>query len=271
MVCFFMISAHVRSGLRIGLVLLGCLAMAGCGLFGKEYDPTENWNAQRLYNAGKLALDDGDYSKAVEFYQKLETRYPFGPFGQQAQLESVYAYYKLSEPASAIAAADRFIKLNPQHPNVDYAYYLKGLTQFDQGRGLVDRLAPIDPSQRDAGSALESFEDFAELARRFPNSRYTKDAQSRMLYLRNNLAKHEMHVANYYMRRGAYVAAANRAKYVVENYDRAPAVPDALVLMAKAYRVLELDELSADAVRVLKLNYPEHAGISEVQKLELRD
>jgi outer membrane protein assembly factor BamD len=264
-------SVRVWAALRLGIVVLGCVAMAGCGLFGKEFDPTEGWNAQRLYNAGKVALDDGDYSKATEFYQKLETRYPFGPFAQQAQLESVYAYYKMSEPASAIAAADRFIKLNPQHPHADYAYYLKGLTQFDQGRGLIDKVAPIDPSQRDPGSALESFEDFAELVRRFPNSRYTKDAQRRMLFLRNNLARHEMHVANYYLRRGAYVAAANRAKYVVENYDRAPAVPDALVLMAKTYRVLGLDELSADAVRVLKLNHPEHPGISEVQKLQLRD
>lgn len=255
--------------LRIGLLTLICVALAGCGLFGKEFDPTEGWNAQRLYNAGKVALDDGDYAKAVEFYQKLETRYPFGPFAQQAQLESAYAYYKQSEPASAIAAADRFIKLNPQHPHVDYAYYVKGLTQFNQGRGLIDRLAPIDPSQRDPGSALESFEDFAELVRRFPNSRYAKDAQSRMLFLRNNLAKHELHVANYYLRRGAYVAAANRAKYVVENYDRAPAVPEALVLMAKAYRVLGLDELSADAVRVLRLNYPKHPGIAEVETLEL--
>ncbi|MEM7408531.1 MAG: outer membrane protein assembly factor BamD [Pseudomonadota bacterium] len=261
-----------RSASRMGRLALAALALvylSGCGLFGKEEDPTRNWSEQRLYQAGKSALEGGDYEKAIDFYQKLETRYPFGPFAQQAQLESSFAYYKTSEPASAVAAADRFIKLNPQHPNVDYAYYMKGLAQFDQGRGFIDRISPMDPSQRDPGSALASFEDFQELVQRYPNSRYAKDARQRMLYLRNNLARYELHVANYYMRRGAFVAAANRAKYVIENYDEAPAVPEALAVMAKAYKVMGLNDLSAVALRVLILNFPDDPRIAEVESLQL--
>jgi outer membrane protein assembly factor BamD len=261
-----------RTGFLTQLVLVVMLGvgLSGCGgFFDKEEDPTRNWSAQQLYNTGKDSLEEGDFEKAIEFYQKLDTRFPFGPLAQQAQMETAYAYYRSNESASAVAAADRFIKLNPRHPNVDYAYYIKGLARFDQGRGFIDKLSPLDPSQRDPGSALESFQDFSELVTRFPNSRYAKDARSRMLFLRNNLAKHEMHVANYYMRRGAYVAAANRAKYVIENYDQAPSIPEALVLMAKAYKVLGLNELSSDAVRVLKLNHPQHPGITEVEALTL--
>lgn len=263
------ISRHNRAAARLAALLVMVLTLGGCGFFGEEPDPTLGWSAQRLYNAGKTSLDNGSYEAALEYYQKLETRFPFGAYSTQAQLEAAYAYYKKSEPASSVAAADRFIRLHPQHPNVDYAYYMKGLAQFDQGRGFVDNLLPMDPSQRDPGLALQSFEAFSELVRRYPDSRYVKDASQRMLYLRNNLAQHEIHVANYYMRRGAFVAAANRAKYVVENYDTSPAVPDALVIMAQAYRVLEMKDLSADALRVLKLNYPEHPGIAQVETLKL--
>ena len=262
--------SHFLAGLRaVAVLFLIVTTLSACGLFGKDDDVTRNWSAQRLYSAGKTALNDGDWKTAVEFYEKLETRYPFNPFSRQAQVETAYAFYKLSEPASAVAAAARFIKLNPQHPNVDYAYYIRGLAQFDQGRGFLDRLSSLDASQRDPGAAMQSFEDFSELVRRFPNSRYSKDARNRMLFLRNNLAKHEVHVANYYMRRKAFVAAANRAKYVIENYDTSPAVPDALVIMAKAYRILGLSDLSGDAVRVLKLNYPEHPGLQEVESLKI--
>lgn len=251
------------------LLLSVALTLAGCGLFGKEEDPTLDWSAQRLYTSGKAALDSGDYEKALEFYQKLEIRYPFGAFSAQGQLESIFAHHKLSEPASAVAAADRFIKLHPQHANVDYAYYMKGRTQFDQGRGFIDRMLPMDPAQRDPGSALDAFQAFGELLRRFPESSYAEDARQRMLYLRNNLATHELHVANYYMRRGAYVAAANRAKYVVENYDTTPAVPDALLVMARAYRVLGMDDLMADALRVLEANHPQYPGVAEVRAMQL--
>jgi len=257
----------------VGIVapLFCAVILSGCGFFAEEPDPTLGWSAQRLYDAGKASLDEGSYQDALGFYQKLEARYPFGPYATQAQIESAYAYYKENEPASSVAAADRFIKLHPQHPNVDYAYYLKGLSQFEQGRGFIDQLLPLDPSERDPGLALQSFEAFGQLVERFPSSKYAEDARKRMLYLRNNLAKHELHVANYYMRREAFVAAANRARFVVENYDTTPSVPDALVIMAKAYKVMQMDDLSADAVRVLKLNYPEHAGIGEVEQLLITD
>ena len=181
----------------------------------------------------------------------------------QAQLDIVYAYYKSTEPASAIAAADRFIKLHPLHPNVDYAYYLKGLVTFDDDRSILDRFFPKDRSEHDPDAALRSFRVFEELVQRFPESRYSEDSRQRMLYLKNVLAAHEVQVARYYMNREAWLAAANRARYVVENYQGAPAVSDALVIMAKAYRRLELDDLSADVVRVLELNYPERAGLGE--------
>ncbi|MBT6273763.1 MAG: outer membrane protein assembly factor BamD [Chromatiales bacterium] len=255
---------------HLSLLLSVFITLGGCSeLFDEPVDPTLDWSAQRLYAEGKASLDAADYTKAIEFYQKLETRYPFGALSTQAQLETAYAFYRKNEPASSVAAADRFIKLHPQHPHVDYAHYIKGLAQYNQGRGLLEQLVPMDPSQRDPGSTLESFEAFGELVRRYPNSKYAKDSAQRMLFLRNNLSQYEIHVANYYMRRGAYIAAVNRAKYVVENFDTTPAVPEALVIMAKGYRVLGMNDLMEDALRVLKLNHPDHPGISEVERLRV--
>jgi outer membrane protein assembly factor BamD len=239
---------------RVGWVVL-VLLLGGCGTLGKGNDITEDWPVQRLYEEAKEAREGGDYQTAIDYYEKLESRYPFGPYAEQAQLEIAYCYYKYEEPASAIAAADRFIKLHPRHPNVDYAYYIKGLTNFHQGRGFVERYLPIDASQRDPAAAQQAFQDFAELTERFPDSPYAADASRRMVYLRNQLARYEIHVADYYLRRGAFVAAANRAKYVLERYPQSTAVPDALAVMAKAYSKLELHALAEDALRVLKLNY----------------
>nr|VFJ55909.1 MAG: Beta-barrel assembly machine subunit BamD [Candidatus Kentron sp. DK]VFJ60141.1 MAG: Beta-barrel assembly machine subunit BamD [Candidatus Kentron sp. DK] len=262
-----------RATFRLGylLFLLGmAVAITGCAGFGKEEDKTEGWSAQQLYEEAKSERLAGNYETALDYYEKLEARYPFGRYAQQAQIETIYTYYKADEPALAISSADRFIKLYPRHPNVDYAYYLKGITNFEQGRGLLDKYLPIDPSQRDPGAAMQSFQDFGELIRRFPDSRYAEDARQRMLYLRNNLAKYEVHVAYYYLRRGAYVASANRGKYVIEHYQGAPAVADALVVMAKAYKLLHANELSTEALRVLKLNFPDHPGIAEVREMEVK-
>jgi len=198
------------------------------------------------------------------------TRFPFGVYGQQSLLDLAYAYYKTEDFESAMSACDRFIRLYPQNPHVDYAYYLKGLVNFNRGRGLTERFLPIDSSQRDQSSAMTSFQSFSELVAKYPQSEYAEDARKRMVFLRNRLAAHEVHVANYYMTRGAYVAAANRARYVVETYPRTPVVPDALVLMAKAYRILGIDNLSNDAIRVLELNYPAHPGVYEVQETTVR-
>ena len=245
--------------------------LSGCSYFGgEEEDETIGWSADRLYAEARGELDAGNYSKAIDLYQKLESTYPFGAHAQQALLDLAYANYKDDEPEAAIAASDRFIKLYPQNAHVDYAYYLKGLTNFNKGKGFTQRYLPTDESQRDPGAALKAFQDFSELIKLFPDSEYAEDAEQRMRYLRNVISKNEVHVANYYMRRGAFIAAVNRARFVIENYPRTPSVPDALVVMAKAYKVLEMDDLSNDAIRVLELNYPNHPGIYEVKDVEVK-
>lgn len=251
------------------LLILASLLGGGCEMWGRKADPTKDWSARQLYSAAKLRLDNGDYETAIDYYGKLESRFPFGPLAQQAQIETAYAHYKSDEPGSAIAAADRFLKLNPRHASADYAWYLKGLANFNRGRNLLDVVLPQDPSARDPGAATQAFRDFEELVRQFPDSRYAGDARQRMVYLKNTVAQHEIHVARYYMRRRAYVAAANRARHVVERFQETPSVPEALVIMATAYKVLELDDLSEDALRVLELNYPDHPGIARVRNLEL--
>ena len=253
------------------IIFLLIFIVSGCSYFGGEKeDKTKGWDADRFYAQAKGALESGDYDEAVDLYQKLETRYPFGVYAQQALLDLSYAYYKNDEPEAAVAASDRFIKLYPQNLHVDYAYYLKGLANFNKGKGFTQRYLPTDESQRDPGAALNAFESFSELVKRYPDSEYVPDSEQRMRYLRNILAKNEVHVANYYMRRGAFVAAVNRARYVVENYPRTPSVPDALVVLAKAYRVLEMNDLSDDALRVLELNYPNHPGAYEAKNVKVK-
>jgi outer membrane protein assembly factor BamD len=259
--------------MRIIILLLGLCLLPSCSYFGgdKKEDETENWSADRLYNEAKGALDAGDWSKAISMYERLESRFPFGVYGQQSVLDLAYAYYKSDQPEAAVSAANRFIKLYPQNDHVDYAYYLKGLANFNKGKGLIDRIARIDTSQRDPGAAMLAFQDFSELVERYPDSQYAPDSRKRMVYLRNILAEHEVHVAHYYMRRSAYLAAANRARLVVEQYQRTPSVPDALSIMAKAYKILGMDDLSRDSLRVLELNYPNYPGIREVQEIVITE
>jgi outer membrane protein assembly factor BamD len=235
-------------------VLWLALALTGCGIFGKEIDTTEGWSAARLYEEASSELDGGNYERAIDLYEKLEARYPFGRYAMQSQLDVAYAHYRADEPEEAIAAADRFIKLYPQNPYVDYAYYLKGIVNYHRSVGFLDRYIPTDPSQRDPGAALDAFSDFGVLVERFPDSRYTEDARQRMLFLRNNLAKHEVNVARYYMRRGAYLAAANRANYVIERFQRTSAVESALVVLIDAYQALGKTAMAADVQRVLEVN-----------------
>ena len=247
--------------LRI-LSIFSLLLLAGCASMSE--DETAGWTVEEFYQTAKEALDNGDYATAIDYFTKLEARYPYGRYAQQAQLETIYAHYKDNEPASAVAAADRFIKLHPRHPNVDYAYYLRGLATFDQGKGALN-LFKQDKAQRDPASLRESFNYFKELVTRFPNSRYAPDAIERMTELRNTLARHELVVADYYLRRGSYLAAANRAKYVLENYQQSLAIPDALVMLVKAYRLMGLHDLANDALRVLEMNHPQHPGLAELK------
>ncbi len=217
-------------------------------------DETKDWSASQFYSEAKDAMMGGEYDKAIKYYNGLQARYPFGPYATQAQLDIIYAHYKNNEPDSSIAAADRFIKLYPQNPYVDYAYYLKGLANYNRNTSILSRLIETDPSQRDSGAALTSFNDFAELVRLYPDSKYSADARQRMLYLRNNVAMYQVHVARYYMKRGAYLAAANRANRVVTHFQRTDAVKEALEIMVDAYTRLGMKELAADAERVLALN-----------------
>jgi outer membrane protein assembly factor BamD len=247
----------MRSILRHSVALLAAILVASCSLFAEQPDETKGWSAQRLYAEAKLRLDEGNYEDALKYYQKLEARYPHGRFAQQAQLEAAYAYYKDQKPAEAIAAAERFMKLHPNHPNVDYAYYLRGLANFNGDLGWFGYISGQDLSERDPKASRDAFLAFKELAERFPKSRYTPDAIERMKYLVNALAAHEVHVARYYMKRGAYVAAANRAQIALKTYPQAPANEEGLVILVRAYDKLGMDELRKDAHRVLMANFPD--------------
>ena len=244
------------------LAFILALLLGGCGLLPELKDETAGWSAQRLYSEAKDAMAESDYARAVKYFEKLEARYPFGRYAQQAQLESAYAYYRENDPASAVAACDRFIKLHPNHPNVDYAYYLKGIVNFYEDQNLLARFADQDPTERDPRAARDSFLAFKDLATRFPDSKYTPDALARMNYLVNALASHEVHVARYYMRRGAYLAAANRAQFAVKTYPEAPAVEEALFIMVQAYGAMGMKDLRADAERVLAKNFPQSSALS---------
>lgn len=253
------------------ILIIGLVVISSCSLLGdRETDPTRNWTVERLYDEAKKAMQSGNYTKAVQYYEYLETRYPFGVIGRQSLLDLAFVYYKTEQYEEAASKCDRFISLYPQNPSIDYAYYLRGLINFEKGKGLADRFLSIDDSQRDTGSALQAFQDFKTLGERYPDSKYLGDVQQRMVYLRNLLAQHEVNVANYYMRRGAFIAAANRSRYVVENYPRTPSVPDALVIMAKCYKILEMDDLYQDSLRVLRMNYPDHEGISQLEETRVR-
>ncbi len=230
--------------------------LQGCSWGGKELDETQGWSAARLYQEAKEQSDSGNYSLAIKYFERLEARYPYGRLAQQAQLDAAYAYYRDGEPASAIAACDRFIKLHPNHSNVDYAHYLKGLVNFNENQGLFGWLTKEDPAERDPKAARDAFDAFKELATRFPDSKYTPDATARMKFIVNSLATHEIHVARWYMRRGAYVAAANRAQYALKTYPESPALEEALAIMAGAYDAMNILDLRDDAVRVLEKSFP---------------
>ena len=245
----------MRSLAVIAALFLAML-MSGCGLLPEAKDETIGWSANKLYSEAKDALNEGSYDKSIKYFEKLESRYPFGRFAQQAQIDIAYAYWKSGEPASAIAACDRFIKLHPNHPNVDYVYYLRGLVNFNEDLGYLSQISQQDITERDPKGSRESFEAFRELVTRFPDSKYTPDAILRMKYLVNALASLEVHVARYYMKRAAYVAAVNHAQYALKNYPEAPATEEALFIIVKAYDLMGMDDLRNDIERVMRKNYP---------------
>src|SRR5262245_55177750 len=235
------------------LAFVAALA-AGCGT--DLQDETVGWSAQRLYGEAKDAIGNKDWPRAIRYLEKLEARYPYGRFAQQAQLEIAYCHWKDSERGLAVAAVDRFIKMYPNHASVDYAWYLKGLINFNDQYGMFSWLTSPDMSDRDPKSTRESFNAFREVVTRFPESRYAPDATLRMRYLVNTLAAHEVHVARYYMKRGAYLAAANRAQFAIRSYPQAPATEEAVFVLVLAYDRLGMDDLRDAADRVMRSNFP---------------
>lgn len=243
--------------LASGLLVIAALVAGGCGTTRIGPDETLSWTPEKLYAEAREELRSGNWASAVKLLEKLEARYPFGRFAQQAQLDIAWAYYRENDQGNALASVDRFIRQYPNHAALDYALYLKGLINFNENRGLFARLGGQDLAERDLKAARESFDTFKQLISRFPDSRYAADAKARMGYLVNSMASGEVAIARYYFTRGAYVASANRAKAVVEQYPQAPAVEDALVIMARSYEGLGLPELRDGAQRVLTLNFPE--------------
>jgi len=245
----------MRSLAVIAALFLATL-LGGCGLLPEVKDETVGWSANKLYAEAKDSMNEGGYEKAIKYFEKLESRYPYGRFAQQAQIDIAYAYWKSNEIPSSLAACDRFIKLHPNHPNVDYVYYLKGLVNFNEDLGLLGNISQQDMTERDPKGARESFDAFRELITRFPESKYTPDATLRMKYLVNALASLEVHVARYYMKRNAYVAAINRAQFALKTYPEAPATEEALFIMVKAYDLMGMNDLRDDSERVMRKNYP---------------
>jgi outer membrane protein assembly factor BamD len=242
------------------LLVLVALLLPACSLWrNKRTAPeTETLPVAELYQKARQYMMDGSNDKAEKYFQRLNARFPFGPYSEQAQLDLAYVQYKGNKPDDAYSAINRFIKTYPAQKHIDYAYYLRGMINFDRNAGLLDNFIGGDKSSRDPGFMQQSFDDFSQLVQRYPNSRYAADARQRMIWLRNSLAQHELGVALYYLRRQAYVGAADRAQYIVEHYQSSPQTGDALAIMAKSYAKLGLAQQSEDATKVLKLNYPDH-------------
>ena len=236
--------------------LVVTFAIGGCGLFPEVEDKTANLSAERLYKMAHEALVEGNYTQAIKHFDTLEARYPYGRYAQQAILESAYANYRAGETATAVAACDRFIRTFPNHPSVDYAYYLKGLVNFREDLGLLGYVYELDLSEREPKGMRESFTAFKELVTKFPESRYAQDATERMKYLTNALARYEVNVARYYFNRGAYVAAINRAQAALIGYPRTPANEGALDILIQSYDKLGLTQLRDDSQRILQRTFP---------------
>jgi outer membrane protein assembly factor BamD len=233
------------------------LALAGCGLLPEVKEETAGWSAERLYSTAHDAMLEGNYTRAIKLFETLESRYPYGRYAQQAILEGAFSNWRANEQAAATAACDRFIRTYPNHPNVDYAYFLKGLVYFREDQGIFGYVYDVDLSERDPKQMRESFIAFKELVQRFPESRYADDAKARMRYLANAIGMYEVHVARYYYNRGAYVAAANRAQAALVNTPQTASNEPALDILAKSYEKLGLTQLADDSRQILVKTFPD--------------
>lgn len=241
---------------KIGLALLSAALLSGCSSIPSPSQKYEKYDADQIYQTAEMKLAKRDYRESLEAYQALDVLYPFNKHAQQAQLDMIYAYFENDDMPGASAAAERYIRLYPRSEQVDYAYYMKGVANFYQDRGWFQRYLPTDQAVRDPGTSAEAYKSFATLIKLFPQSLYAPDARQRMVYLRNLLGQYNEEVAAFYLQKQAYVAAINRAKVVITEYDQTPACQKALIDMVKAYRALKLDKSAQDALTVLQLNYP---------------
>ena len=248
------------------LAVVALVAVLGaCSMFGRKGNTIDTMPLEPLYNRSHSFLVAGNYSGAARAFQRLIARFPSGPYSEQAQLELAYAQYKDNQPDEALSTINRFIKTYPANKHVDYAYYLRGLINFDRTGTVLERWFPRSDkdSRRDQGYNLQAFDDFSELSRRFPDSAYTADARQRMIYLRNLLAQYEINVAEFYLRRKAYVASADRSQYVIEHYQQAPQTGDALAILTRSYLALDRQKLAEQTRDVLALNYPDHPYLED--------
>lgn len=247
------------AAVHLGILSLTLALLTGCAGQQTSGDSKYDDVAERdLYERARTALDSKRYPTAIERLQALDTRFPFGVHAQQAQLELIYAYHENGDWEEARAAASRFVRLQPDHPDVDYALYLRGLSAWKAGRFSLESLRLIDISKRDLGATRDAYNDFRELIGRFPDSDYAADSRQRIIYLRDLLARHELHVADYYLRRGAFVAAINRGRWVIDNFKGASATGDALATMVEGYLGLGMQDRADETLEVLRLNVPEH-------------
>jgi outer membrane protein assembly factor BamD len=250
------------------LILIAALFLSGCAGSDSQKDDTDIWSEAKLYSEATDKLNDADFTKCGKYFEKLEARFPFGPYSQQAQINTAYCYWKAQEQAQALVAIDRFIKLHQGSPNLDYGYYLRGLITFNDDLGWLGKFTGQDLSERDPQAAKDAFESFKVVAERFPNSKYAPDSLDRMRYIVNSLAEADVIVARYYFQRGAYLASANRAQLVIRDYDRAPAVEEALFILYQSYQKLGMADLSKDTARVFKLNFPDSTMLETGQRVQ---
>jgi outer membrane protein assembly factor BamD len=255
------------SALKVLAVLALTVSMSACSMFGSKRSTIDNMPVDTLYNTAHKSLENADYAAATRAYQRLIARFPSGEYNEQAQLDMAYAQYKDNQPDDALSTVNRFIKTYPANKHVDYAYYLRGLINFDRTSGVIERYVKRSEAQtrRDQGYNLQAFDDFSELSRRFPDSAYTADARQRMIYLRNVLAQYEINVAEFYLHNKVYVAAANRAQYVIEHYQQAPQAGDALAILTRSYLALQQKALADQSRQVLALNYPNHPYLTDAK------
>jgi outer membrane protein assembly factor BamD len=251
------LTTNPRGGRKLALIVVVAMTLAATLSGCSKKDRDLQSGAEELFERGNKSMSSGNYRNAIGYYEGLSARYPFSNQAKQAQLDLIFCYYKNGEQEAAIDAATQFERENPTHPRVDYAIYMQGLANFRGQQNAAQRLFRLDMSKRPPVQAQESFSAFSRLVQRYPDSPYAADARQRMVFLRNRLAEHENHVANYYFRRGAYVAALNRAKFSIETFDGAPAVADSMFIMVESYKKLGMQDLAEATTKVLETNYPE--------------